>query len=127
MPKRRPEKSDLSFEIAFCESILKRDPESLEVIEMLAGLYTRVGRIDDGLALDLRLVALDPANATSHYNLACSYALKERPGEAVDSLREALKRGYDDFHWLLKDSDLKSLHRYPPFLELLKEFAVQKS
>jgi tetratricopeptide (TPR) repeat protein len=124
MPSRKSDKSDLSFEIAFCESVLKREPECLEILEMLAGFYTRVGRIDDGLSLDLRLVMLDPDNATSHYNLACSYALKENRREAVEALREALKRGYGDFDWLLKDKDLKTLHLYPPFLDLLKEYSV---
>lgn len=118
------DKADLSFEIAFCEGILRHDAENSDVLGMLAGYYTRIGRIDDGLALDQKLVGLDPDNPTSHYNLACSYALKARRLEAVEALREALRRGYQDFDWMLKDSDLKSLHSYPPFRDLLREFQI---
>lgn len=123
---RRPKKTDLSFEIDFCESILRHDGENLDVLGMLAGFYTRVGRVDDGLALDQKLVGLDPENPTSYYNLACSLSLKERKGEAVSALREALEHGYDDIDWLLKDSDLRPLHSFPPFRELLREFEIRK-
>lgn len=121
---RRRESSDHTFEIAFGEGILRRAPDDADVIGMLAHYYTRAGRIDDGLALDLRLVQLDPENATAHYNLACSLALKNRKAEALDALREALSRGYDDLNWLKKDTDLKSLHSFPPFVELLRELAL---
>lgn len=121
---RPPDKTDLSFEIEFCEAILRRDADNADVLGLLAGFYTRVGRVDDGLALDQKLVALDPANPTSHYNLACSYALKARHPEAVEALRQALKLGYDDFDWMLKDSDLKGLHTFPPFRALLREFEI---
>ena len=44
MPSRSSDKSDLSFEIAFCESVLKREPECLEILEMLEDLFqSRVG------------------------------------------------------------------------------------
>lgn len=123
---RRPKKTDLSFEIDFCESVLRRDADNIEVIGMLAGFYTRVGRVDDGLALDHKLVALEPENPTSHYNLACSLALKDRKSEAIDALRDALERGYDDLDWMMKDGDLKALHTYPPFQELLREFEIRR-
>ena len=57
---------DAAFEIAFFESVLRRDPASTDVVELLGGLYTRVGRIADGLKMDRRLVKLQPANATAH-------------------------------------------------------------
>ena len=45
---------------------------------MLGGLYTKQGRIADGLKMDRKLVRLRPDNATAHYNLACSLALSRR-------------------------------------------------
>ncbi|MFP4282797.1 MAG: TPR end-of-group domain-containing protein [Opitutales bacterium] len=121
---RPPKASELDFEIEFCESILRQGSEYPEVMEMLAGYYTRAGRVDDGLALDQKLVALEPDNATAVYNLACSLALKDRKIEAVERLREAISKGYDDFKWLMKDGDLRSLHAFPPFQALLAEFQI---
>lgn len=117
---------DFQFEIDFCKSVLKRDEANLPVMEMLANYYTRAGLIDDGLSLDLKIVESDPDNATSHYNLACSLALKHRQQEAIDALRIALEKGYDDFKWLLDDPDLKNLHENPAFSALLSEFQADK-
>ncbi len=122
MSRRGPDKPE--FEISFLESVLKRDDAYPEALEMLAGLYTKEGRIEDGLALDRRLVSLDPQNATHHYNLACSLALKGYKTEAVETLRRAIGLGYTDFAWLTKDPDLKPLRGFPPYVELLDEFNI---
>src|SRR5690625_2177722 len=49
-----------SFEIAFYESILKKNPKYTDVIALLGELYTKTGRITDGLRMELRLVRLQP-------------------------------------------------------------------
>jgi tetratricopeptide (TPR) repeat protein len=112
---------DPAFEIGFYESILRRDPRYVEVIEILGGLYTKAGRIADGLKMDRRLVRLQPENSTAHYNLACSLALCRRPAAALQSLRQAVNLGYRDFNWILHDPDLESLKRNPRFVELLEQ------
>ena len=63
MPK--PTAAELDYEIRFFESVLRRDPGYVLVVELLGGLYTRRGRIADGLRMDRRLVRLQPANATA--------------------------------------------------------------
>lgn len=110
------------FEIDFCKSILKRGGNDVPTIEMLAGYYTRAGRIDEGLQLDKRIVELDPDYAVGHYNLACSFALKRRSQDAIEALRMALEKGYRDFSWIMEDPDLTSLHKDPAFSTLLSEF-----
>ena len=119
--------NDYHFEIEFCRSLLEREPENLVIMEMLAGYYTKAGRIDEGLELDRRIVELDPENAISHYNLACSLALKKKANDAIASLRIAFEQGYDDFKWLLDDPDLSSLHDNPAFSSLLSEFQARES
>jgi hypothetical protein len=119
--------TDHEFEIEFCRSILKRDRENLPVMEMLAGYLTRSGRIDEGLELDRRIVEMDPDNAISHYNLACSLALKRRVADAIASLRVALEQGYKDFEWLMKDPDLAGLHKHPAFSALVSEFQARNT
>ena len=114
---------DAAFEIAFFESVLRRDPTSTDVVELLGGLYTKVGRIADGLKMDRRLVKLQPANPTAHYNLACSLALTRRRDAALRSLRAAVTLGYRDFDWMAQDPDLevlKSLHAFVSLLTQLK-------
>jgi len=113
-------KDDPAFEIGFFESILRRDPSYTEVVEILGGLYTKMGRIADGLKMDRKLVRLLPTNATAHYNLACSLALSKRAGEALESLQHAIDLGYTDAEWMLQDPDLEGLKDNPKFQKLLQ-------
>lgn len=112
-------REDPAFEIAFYESVLKRDPGYAEVVELLGGLYTKVGRLADGLKMDRKLVRLQPDNATARYNLACSLALVGRPQDALKALAQAVELGYADRDWMREDPDLQALREHPVFLELL--------
>lgn len=112
---------DHEFEIVFYESVLRRDPGYAMVVELLGGLYTRHGRIADGLKMDRKLVRLQPGNATARYNLACSLALSKRKGDALRELRAAINCGYRDIDWMLKDPDLDVLKNRPEFVALLHQ------
>ncbi len=116
---------DLAYQITFFEGVHRRVATYPEVIEILGGLYTKAGRIDDGLAMDRRLVALRPEHPTAHYNLGCSLALKGRTADALRSLRQAVALGYRDARWMRRDPDLKTLHQHPAFLRLLSQLEAQ--
>lgn len=117
--------TDHEFEIAFFESVLRRDARYTEVVEILGGLYTKHGRIADGLRMDRRLVKLLPGNATAHYNLACSLALTKRQTDALRSLRQAIELGYRDLDWMQQDPDLEGLKHRADFLGLLGQLKPQ--
>ena len=116
---------DPAYEISFFESVLRRDPGYTDVVEILGGLYTKQGRIADGLRMDRKLVKLQPGNATAHYNLACSLALSRRKADALRSLRDAVHLGYDDFEWMSQDPDLEGLKNHPEFTNLLQALKPQ--
>jgi tetratricopeptide (TPR) repeat protein len=121
----KPKTHDPEFDIRFFESILRRNPSYANVVEILGGLYTRQGRIADGLKMDRKLVKLQPENATAHYNLACSLALSRRKNDALRELRQAVKLGYRDFDWMQQDPDLEALKHEPEFQALLKTLKPQ--
>jgi hypothetical protein len=123
MPDETPR--DTSFEIGFFETVLRHDSQCVEVIEILGGLYTKTGRIADGLKMDRKLVRLQPANATAHYNLACSLALSKRNSDALRSLRRAVGLGYRDFEWMSHDPDLQGLKRIPEFGAIIAQLKPQ--
>ena len=110
---------DPEFEISFFESVLRRSPSYANVVEILGGLYTRHGRIADGLKMDRKLVKLQPTNATARYNLACSLALSKRKNDALRELRHAVQLGYRDLDWMMQDPDLEPLKHHPEFQSLL--------
>ena len=119
-------KEDHNFDITFYESVLRREPRYADVIELLGSLYTKTGRITDGLRMDRKLVRLRPDNATAHYNLGCSLALVRRKADAVRALRRAIELGYNDYGWMAKDTDLEGLKKNPEFQELLAKLGTTK-
>jgi tetratricopeptide (TPR) repeat protein len=114
-------KEDPAWDIGFFENVLRRDPAYVDVIEILGGLYTKTGRIADGLRMDRKLVRLQPGNATAYYNLACSLALSARKADAIRALRRAIDLGYKDYDWMAQDPDLEGLKGLPTFEALLRK------
>ena len=123
MPKNKAH--DPEFEIRFFETVLRYDSSYANVVEILGGLYTRHGRIAEGLKMDRKLVKLQPRNATAHYNLACSLALSKRNTDALSELRRAIQLGYRDFDWMQQDPDLEPLKNHPEFQALLETLKPQ--
>jgi hypothetical protein len=116
---------DTAFDVVFFETVLRHDAQCVEAVEILGGLYTKLGRIADGLRMDRKLVRLQPANPTAHYNLACSLALSKRNGDALRSLRQAVGLGYRDFEWMSHDPDLQGLKRIPEFGAIVDQLKPQ--
>ncbi len=118
-------KYDSQFEIEFFEAVHRRCPAYVDVVGLLGGLYTKAGRVADGLKMDRKLVRLEPDNPTAHYNLACSLALCKKRPDAMRSLRKALSLGYDDLDWMEQDPDLDLLKDAPEFRQLLEQLKPQ--
>lgn len=114
--------SDSAFAVQFWESIFQKNRRDAVVMQALANAYVEAGRFDDSIKLDRRHVRMEPTNPAAHYNLACSLALKKRRQAALQSLRNALELGYDDFGWIEQDPDLKCLHGDPNFHELIEQY-----
>lgn len=112
---------DILFEIQFYESVLKRVPNYIDVIEILGCLYTESGQIDKGLNMDQLAVAIKPSDPTANYNLACSLALKGQTTKSLDFLERAIEFGYNDLEWLLQDDDIASLRSDPKFKKLITQ------
>ncbi len=107
------------FLAAFLQAATARHPRNVEALAELAGVLTRLGRLEEGLAADEKLVGLVPENPTVHYNLACSLALLGRKDSALDALERAVDLGYDDPGHLVADEDLISLRDEARFRDLV--------
>ncbi len=72
------ELAGIRFQIGIFEEALATDPTDTDALRYLAHAYTIVGRANDGLNADRRLVGLLPSDSRVRYNLACSCALAGR-------------------------------------------------
>jgi tetratricopeptide (TPR) repeat protein len=118
------ERKGLDFLAEFLAIELSHQPENVDALAELGHVYTRLGRLQEGLAVDRRLVRLLPDNPTVHYNLACSLALLGHGDEAFAALEAAVQRGYDDGPHLADDEDLAALRPDPRFQALLARLGV---
>jgi hypothetical protein len=95
------------------EGVVRRDPHYVEALQILGDDYTRRGLYRDGLKVDERLAKLRPKDSLVQYNLACSYSLTNRVGDALVALERALRLGYRDLKWLDEDPDLHKVRQHP--------------
>jgi hypothetical protein len=77
--------------------------------------------------MDQRLVRLKPDDATAYYNLACSYSLLKRGGEAFTCLEKAIMLGYHNLGHILKDPDLEHLRQDSNFRAFVARLLRQKA
>src|SRR5262245_12840571 len=107
---RRLERAGLEFAAEFHGRMVARHPDHVEALAHLATTLTLLGRLEEGLAADERLVALAPRDPVVHYNLACSLSLLGRKAHALDALERAVELGYRDGAHLGADEALAALH-----------------
>jgi tetratricopeptide (TPR) repeat protein len=115
----RKQQRDIDIEIGFLEGLLRRDPDYVEALEILGDAYTKRNRLEEGLAVDQRLAALRPADAGILFNLACSLSLTKRLDESLNALSQAIRLGYRDFDWLMRDPDLRRVRDDERFAVIL--------
>ena len=85
---------DIDFNFAGAEPEYRRAfelaPQNPAVISSLANLTAQLGRLDEGVALQQRAIALDPLRIQSHFNLALYFVALGRYDEAEAGLRKAI-------------------------------------
>lgn len=121
--RARLEQMGLEFLADMLARSLARHPDDFDRLAELATTLTRLGRLEEGLAADQRLVRLAPQDPTVHYNLACSLTLLGRLEAALEVLERAVELGYDDLPHLRADEDLTALRGTPRFTALLERLA----
>jgi hypothetical protein len=55
------------------------------------------------------------------YTCACLYSRLVETQRAVETLRQAMSGGYENFGWMKHDPDLDALREDPGFIELMQE------
>jgi hypothetical protein len=115
------DRDQVDFELDFYNRLLTAAPDFHEALRAQASNLTLKGRLQDGLTVDKKLVALRPADPTAHYNLACRYALLKQPDLALVTLRRAVELGYRDVRYMQEDHDLDSIRKDPRFRQIVRE------
>ena len=121
------ELAGIRFQVGIFEEVLEADPGDVDALRYLAHAYNLIGRVEDGLATDRRLVELLPQDPRARYNLACACALADRPEEAIEVLEESVRLGFLDLQRMRSDPDLDSLRADPRYIEIEERMARRRS
>ncbi|MCM8799920.1 MAG: hypothetical protein NC900_04265 [Candidatus Omnitrophica bacterium] len=117
---------ELDFEISFYEGILKKNPNFLQVLFILADIYTKKGLYKKALFIDKKLTKIKTDDPVVYYNLACDYSLLKKKDLSLKALRKALKLGFKDFRFMEKDPHLDYIRKDRRYEELILEFKKAK-
>lgn len=123
---------DHESEIQVCRMILEQRGMGEEVLKeyksKIAESYSELGLIylhirqeKKGVELLQKAIAFDPSSALPYYNLACAYSCLAKIEDALSALEAAVERGYEDYQWMLKDGDLRNLHKTERFQKIIKK------
>jgi TolB-like protein/Flp pilus assembly protein TadD len=98
---------------------LALNPDDPRAATMCAVSLCRLGDRAEGLRWAERARAIDPDDPGVLYNVACLYALEEKPDEAIACLGQALQAGFGAREWIAQDPDLASLRGDPRYQALV--------
>ena len=114
-------KGNLDFEVGFFEALIADDENFVDALVPLGDAYTKLGKYEKGLQVDLKLARLRPYDATVHYNLACSFSLLGEVEFAYEALERAVRLGYADIKYMLQDKDLRNVVNHEGFSDFLEQ------
>jgi len=80
----------------------------------------QAGKTEDAKTTAAKAIELNPDDPLMLYNAACFYARLGEKRLAVESLRNSVVAGHEDYEWFKRDPDLNSIRNEPEYIELMK-------
>ena len=99
---------------------LSRHPDDARAHMFYAANLAQVGRKEEGKIVAAKAIALSPGDSVMMYNAACFYAVLGEKQLALESLRNSIASGNENYEWLRRDPDLDSIRNEPEYIELMK-------
>lgn len=112
------------FEKAQAEflQVIKLDPSLGEAYNGVGVSYYARNDLETAVEWYKRGLEASPGFGDLYYNLACAYAVLERPNMALRYLRLAALKGYSEGQLVDEDPDLKPLQTHPDYPAIRKLF-----
>ena len=99
---------------------LELNPDDSRALIIGAAANACMGDVELATQYATRAIAVDPEDPMLLYNVACTYGMLARPGEALDALEKAVSNGWGDKSWLEHDSDLDSIRAESRYQALIR-------
>jgi len=120
MGNRYLSEGKLPMAIVEFESALALQPTFLAAQNNLALAYAANRQYEQALAAFKKLIELDPATAGAYYNIAVLYALQNKVPDAIDWLKQAVDKGYQNWRLIKNDKDLDNIRDSEEYRRLVE-------
>ena len=98
---------------------LLQNPDDARQRMLYATALAEVGRKDEAIRECAMAIETSPGDPVMLYNVVCVYSRLGETQRAIETLRQAITAGYENFPWLHNDPDLDSLRDHPEFKALV--------
>jgi tetratricopeptide (TPR) repeat protein len=117
---QREEADGLAIKLAdeLLPTYLLQNPDDSRARMFYAVTLSEVGRRDEATREGATALEMSPGDSVMLYNGACLYAQLGEIRKAIDTLRQAIAGGTENFGWMKNDPDLDPLRSEPEFIEL---------
>ena len=99
---------------------LLQNPDDSRARMFYAITLAEKGRKDEAIEEGNKALELSPGDPMMLYNCACLYSQLGEVDRAVETLRQAISGGYENFRWMKHDPDLDALRADPGFMALVE-------
>jgi tetratricopeptide (TPR) repeat protein len=99
---------------------LAKNPDDARAHMYHAIHLAAVNKNEEAIAEGKKALELNPGDSLMMYNAACLYARLGDNHLSIETLKNAIAAGQEDFEWIKRDSDLDSIRNEPEYIELMK-------
>jgi adenylate cyclase len=102
---------------------LALNPDDARALYLGANRLIALSERERGIEWLERAMKIDPEDAVTRYNVACSYANLAMDDRAFDALEAAIDLGWAHREWLMNDGDWARHREHPRYLAILDRLA----
>ncbi len=107
--------------LVFFPQYLSKHPDDGRAYMYHAIHLAQAKRFDEAKAEGQKALELNPGDSLMMYNAACLYARLGEKKLAIETLKNAVDNGQEDFEWIKRDPDLDSIREEAGYVELIKK------
>jgi tetratricopeptide (TPR) repeat protein len=112
--------------VAMYKKALELDPKYFNACLNLGVVYHNMKLYDSAAVYTQKATQIDPRSNLAYYYLALNYAQTNRHEDALNSLRQALEKGYNRYEYIIAEPDLFPLRKYPAYKAMMKKHFPNK-
>jgi serine/threonine protein kinase/Tfp pilus assembly protein PilF len=99
---------------------LLKHPEDGRAYMFYATDLAQAGKKDEAMVQAAKALEWTPNDPLMLYNAACFYARMDEKAKAMESLREAVAAGFENFEWIKRDTDLENIRGEKEYSDLVE-------